>query len=226
MIEYLKRQSILIKAGFIISGLLAILFLCLIPFEPYPFSYLLKIAPLLYLFLVVSFKSSYSWKWKILLAAIFCMIGDILLDVDRVGLFRPALAAFLLGHCFYVFALFKNRNFKTSDIPYIAAAILYSSVVLFLLRHIETAQLIPVIFYVVAITALVIFAKILKPFSVVLFTGTVLFLLSDSIIAINKFVVEIPFSRIYNMGLYDIAQYMIIFGFLITEERIRKTVNV
>jgi len=44
--------------------------------------------------------------------------------------------------------------------------------------------------------------------------GSILFLLSDSLIAINKFKYKIPYNGVWIMSLYIIAQYLIINGLL------------
>ena len=44
--------------------------------------------------------------------------------------------------------------------------------------------------------------------------GALLFVLSDSMIAINKFTIEVPAERLLVMSTYIIAQYLIIQGLL------------
>jgi uncharacterized membrane protein YhhN len=43
-----------------------------------------------------------------------------------------------------------------------------------------------------------------------LFWGALLFIASDVVLAVNKFLVVIPYGRLINIGLYFIAQFMII----------------
>jgi uncharacterized membrane protein YhhN len=43
-----------------------------------------------------------------------------------------------------------------------------------------------------------------------LFSGAILFIASDVILAVNKFLFIIPYGRVINIGLYFIAQFVII----------------
>lgn len=45
-------------------------------------------------------------------------------------------------------------------------------------------------------------------------SGTLLFMLSDSIVGITRFKSDIPFSRILVMGIYGIAQLLMVLGIL------------
>jgi uncharacterized membrane protein YhhN len=46
--------------------------------------------------------------------------------------------------------------------------------------------------------------------------GAILFILSDSLIALSKFVVNIPLSSLWIMATYVVAQYLIIQGLLVS----------
>lgn len=49
-------------------------------------------------------------------------------------------------------------------------------------------------------------------------TGAILFVISDGLIAINKFAFEVPVERILVMSTYIAAQYLIVRGLLKHEE--------
>ena len=51
------------------------------------------------------------------------------------------------------------------------------------------------------------------------FFGACLFLISDSILAINKFAFEIAFANIWIMLTYGVAQYMIIKGAIKNQDK-------
>lgn len=44
--------------------------------------------------------------------------------------------------------------------------------------------------------------------------GALVFILSDSLIAINKFILDLPYERIWVMSTYYAAQWMLVSGFL------------
>lgn len=52
---------------------------------------------------------------------IFHSLGDMLLDIDRAGLFLPALVTFLIGHIFYILTLIAVNTFVQ---PFAASAFL------------------------------------------------------------------------------------------------------
>ena len=52
-----------------------------------------------------------------------------------------------------------------------------------------------------------------KSFNWVLW-GAILFILSDSLIALNKFTVDIPLSKTWIMATYMGAQYLIVMGYI------------
>ena len=89
---------------------------------------------------------------------------------------------------------------------------------LFILQHnISKSLLIPIVIYMITITIMVISASErntnTESYRLVLM-GAILFLLSDSLIAIDKFVVPIPFQTFLIMGTYILAQYLVSVGFL------------
>ncbi|KAG1658291.1 p-aminobenzoyl-glutamate hydrolase subunit B [Nymphon striatum] len=84
---------------------------------------------------------------------------------------------------------------------------------------ISGALKVPVILYILGILAMVVTAYIRKEnvtqssFNLV-FIGALFFVVSDSILAIDKFSVGIPFAHILIMGTYATAQYLIMKGVL------------
>jgi len=48
--------------------------------------------------------------------------------------------------------------------------------------------------------------------------GAILFMLSDSVIAVNKFVLEIPLSGLWIMTTYTLAQWLITVGGILKDK--------
>jgi uncharacterized membrane protein YhhN len=48
--------------------------------------------------------------------------------------------------------------------------------------------------------------------------GSVLFVISDSLLAVNKFVFALPYAPVWIMGTYLTAQYWIVRGMVIYEQ--------
>jgi len=163
-------------------------------------------------------------QWAIVAGLIFSWTGDILLEFTgrNQNMFLLGLAAFMFAQLIYatVFfaspgknSLFSNRKYLLIP-PTVAGALL-----IFLLYNDLGAMRVPVIFYAIAIMAMVTGAinriekTNRKSFYLVL-SGAILFLISDSAIAINKFSYNFELSSITVMSTYIMAQYLITVGYI------------
>jgi uncharacterized membrane protein YhhN len=198
----------------------ALLFIVLLPgFHPYPLSFILKLIPLLCLSILISLNTGGRGRVLILLALSFCMIGDVLFDLDRSGNFKMGLAAFLTGHIFYIIVFQLNRQYTKSRLPYLIFILVYTLIIIFFLKDIDRDFLIPVMAYLAVISIMTLSAFLMKNFSWYIGAGALVFMFSDTIIAINKFLTPIPYSTVFNIGLYFTAQILIIRGLLIVRKR-------
>ncbi|MBO3100205.1 lysoplasmalogenase [Gelidibacter pelagius] len=160
-------------------------------------------------------------KITTLIALVFSLMGDIfLMFVDlSPNFFMLGLVSFLLAHVFYIVIFWKQRNTKTNPVGLIAILIMYAIGLFYLLKNSLGDLLIPVIFYIVVILAMVIAAflrrgKVSKISFFLVFLGAILFVISDSILALNKFYMPLRFSSISIMLTYALAQYFIVMGLL------------
>ena len=123
-------------------------------------------------------------------------LGDVLLDLPRWGGFVRGLVAFLLAHLVYI-ALFA-RNFRRPLRPRLPQLLLIGLVLLYSLTLSAWfapslgPMANPVMIYICTITTMVVWA-ILAGFSRPwVWIGAVLFLISDSLIAVNRFKMHLP----------------------------------
>jgi uncharacterized membrane protein YhhN len=160
-------------------------------------------------------QRNFQDKWM-LIAFFFSMLGDTFLMLQGEKYFMFGLGSFLITHLFYIFVLSRNR-LKANLLARISF-LSFSGIMLFVLQHsISDSLIIPIIIYMITITFMAISAseRNTNPESYrLVLLGAILFVLSDSLIAINKFVMPIPFSTILIMGTYVLAQYLICVGFL------------
>ena len=180
--------------------------------------------PLILLLLIVFFitKSKHlSLKTRkfAILALLFSLIGDILLMfVNKSDLFFiGGLVAFLLAHTMYIIVFLNKRNSKSLSIPFVVVLMIYAFVLFYVLRNSLGELLIPVIVYMLIILTMVISASLRKDrvskFSYnLVFIGALFFMISDSILSLNKFYQPIPLSNIGIMLTYAIAQLFIVLG--------------
>ncbi len=152
-------------------------------------------------------------KNMLLTALAFCLLGDALLMFDRLFIF--GLAAFLVGHLCYI-ALFRgDAPWFASRKALTAALACGVGMYVFLLPHLPKMLLLPVAAYVLAITLMAAQAIGRAAFlrdraSRYVAIGAVFFMLSDTLLAINKFVASLPMSQLLVLGTYYIAQILIV----------------
>lgn len=151
-------------------------------------------------------------------ALFFSLAGDAFLMFE--GFFIPGLVSFLLAHVCYI-ALLR------SDAPWLAsrravacislvAAAMYA---LLWLGGLPTALRLPVLAYVGVIATMAAQAwgrhRVLRnPASLLVAAGASLFMLSDSLLAINRFVQPLPWAAVGVLATYYAAQALILHGFL------------
>ncbi len=172
------------------------------------------LATLLILVLALSLPASPpAYRWAVAAGLVFSTAGDIFLMLPR-GRFVAGLASFLAAHLFYIFAF-------SSDAPFGAAPLLWlpffgagGAVVAVVWRGLDRALRGPVIAYVVVIAVMAgqaagrwqalggepaLWAAL----------GAALFVVSDSLLAINRFRAPFRAERALTLGSYWLAQLLI-----------------
>ena len=151
-----------------------------------------------------------------LIAFTFSWLGDVFLMLSGEIYFMLGLGSFLMTHLFYIYVFNRNKE-KANWSARIFIPILSISVFSLIYNHVEKGLLIPVLVYMLAISTMAITASERKTnvgsFRFV-FVGAMLFVISDSFLAIEKFAYKIPASTILVMSTYVLAQYFIATGFL------------
>ncbi len=208
------------RVAYVLFFVFAPLFLALLPIaHPYPGSAVIKVIPILALAALL-FRRVPGVQGKLLFAGMLLSgCGDVILDIDRVNLFIPGLVAFLLAHVCYIAAFATELRLEPKRAIPIALLTIYALVIGWFLRDIPSDKLVPVMAYLAVITVMAMGAFLLRrPFPLIAI-GAVTFMISDTVIAVDKFLVEIPQSRLINIGIYYAAQCMIVTGFLLRELR-------
>ncbi|HEY0732328.1 MAG TPA: lysoplasmalogenase [Chitinophagaceae bacterium] len=151
----------------------------------------------------------------------FSWTGDILLQAKN--LFIPGLIAFLLAHLFYIFYFIyaipgRIHSLKKQGLT-VLIVLLYIIALLTLLYPYLGALRLPVIIYSLAIGIMLLMAihirgKLNPATAAYFITGAVLFVLSDSILAINLFILKQEMVGLAVMATYAAAQYFLVKGAL------------
>lgn len=190
---------------------LAIAFIVSTTSEPFAMSWGLKISPILLLIFVFSNNLESKTSRLFLCGLIFSMFGDIFLDVNREELFIWGLGAFFIAHIFYIFSLLP---FKRKSLKAVSIYALYGIAMCAVLASSLGDLLVPVIVYMAILLFMAISTIISTNSNQWLILGGLSFVISDSLIGINKFIVDIPSSAVFIMFFYYAAQYCLVTGMI------------
>ncbi|MFM7193283.1 MAG: lysoplasmalogenase [Bacteroidota bacterium] len=164
---------------------------------------------------------------KFLIALILCLIGDVMLMIDRGNptYFIGGLMAFLSAHIVYI-QVFRGlinpertAGTRYELLPFIFLIIISGILVLVILYKDLNEMLPAVTIYTIAISLMTIQALMRKgktvPVSFYLtLAGAVLFMISDIALAVSRFKAPFEHSGLMIMSTYAIAQLLIVLGVL------------
>jgi uncharacterized membrane protein YhhN len=167
-------------------------------------------------------------SWAVLLAIVFSFFGDSFLLYEKKApiYFMLGLGSFLLAHLIYIIAYKHHVDENNGDelmgvhrvrlaFPIVLAG---SGLVIVLFPHLGDLKF-PVTVYAVILVLMVLNALFrynrtnMQSFWLV-FAGAVLFMVSDSILALNKFLMTFPNAGIWIMLTYVSAQFLIVEGLI------------
>lgn len=168
----------------------------------------------------MSGKDSYSQY--VALGLLLSSAGDILLELDNHQpdgrYFIPGLVAFLVAHLSYIRAFYaSDLSFKYASVVLIIVVAYYCGIMYVLIPNMEAELVVPVMVYGVAISSMI-FLAILRYFStktcseiskLCSLLGSIVFVVSDSILALNKFAFVVPHGHYYVMITYYFGQTFI-----------------
>lgn len=156
-------------------------------------------------------------RWWFVAALVCCLAGDVLLMLPR-DLFIPGLAAFLVGHVLFIVGFLQpptDTRFSFSPTGLIVTVVVVAGVealpgtVLFRsLVHHQPGLIAPVAVYVVAIVTMVVLAvNVADPIAAV---GAGLFLVSDTLLALDRFVRPLRRGSLAVHVTYHLAQGLLV----------------
>jgi len=183
------------------------------------------IIPVLIALLLLNLKLRDNRMHMLMLAGLlFSWAGDIILDIPGSNplFFIAGLASFLVANLMYltVFAITPGKNFISGKgSPLLVPVIITGIGLISILNNDLGAMRFPVVMYTVVILTMLTGAmnrllKVNRASYWMVLAGAILFIISDSTIAINKFSHPFPQSGMVVMGTYIAAQYLIITGYI------------
>lgn len=162
---------------------------------------------------------SATYRRYILIGLAFCLLGDILLMLPA-DLFVPGLVSFLLAHGLFIAAFSSDVRFAARWWPWLLCLAYGAGMTLLLWRGIGTALRVPVLVYVLVLASMggqalgraswlrqqgdgraasARYAGI----------GAMLFMLSDSLLAWDRFHTALPLASLYILATYYAALWLI-----------------
>jgi uncharacterized membrane protein YhhN len=154
-------------------------------------------------------------------ALIFAWLGDLaLMQVESIY-FLLGLGSFLITQVLYTYIFYKSTFEKPEFrlMPLLPILTFTIFLLAILSQSVPDDMLIPIIVYALCITAMACMARLRgdltsnNSFQWVMM-GSLLFVVSDSAIAIDKFYQPIPYDAVLIMGTYIFAQLLIVKGVL------------
>jgi len=163
-------------------------------------------------------------KWLIV-GLVFCLGGDVFLifqEQDSMW-FSLGLGSFLLGHIAYSIA-FTRTHRHDHEVALLKQKgwllVLVAGYAVYFFSRISPslgAMVAPVMLYTIVISVMVLLAlnrygKVCNRSFWPIAIGAAIFVVSDSVLAWNKFVSPLEFSHVYIMATYGMAQFLIALG--------------
>jgi len=183
------------------------------------------------LFYLVNAPRDYGKIGTLLLSALFfSFLGDCLLMYSPVvkQLFLGGMGAFAVAHVCYIMLFLwpkhEGQRHLLKKAPYILIPFaLYGVSLLLMLWPKLGAFQWPVVAYSSILLLMGVFAlnrykRVLGRSFLLVFLGALLFIISDSCIAINRFYEPIPWATLWIITTYALAQYLIVRGILIMQK--------
>lgn len=137
------------------------------------------------------------------------LVGDVLLMLPT-SAFVAGLGAFLLAHLAYIAAFFRQARLRSVVIAWLGYGLLAAGVLALLLPHVPAPMQGPVIGYGVVLTGMASFAFGARATAGPrLAIGGALFVLSDGLLAWDRFASPLPLAPLWVLSTYWAAQWCI-----------------
>jgi len=180
-------------------------------FRPYE-----KALPILLLACWLGWKSK-GWALMPVVALVFSAAGDVSGDSGTSG-FLPSIAFFGVAQILYAVTFARRFTFRMSRVPVVILYIIGISIMIIHLsgspKLIDPVLKTMVFAYITVISAMALTAIFCGSCSIILPIGALIFVVSDSCIAWDRFISPFPNAGFWVMFTYGLAQFLITMGLL------------
>lgn len=205
----------------ILYAVLCSAFIATLPLTPYDLSFLPKVLPILLLVWQANAHANFRGRWLLLLALVCSGAGDVILEFRYGGAFIAGLVAFLIAHLFYIRLMLVHPSREINRYVLALPAFVPPALVAGMLWPRLGALQLPVLAYVAVISAMLYTSLTRASFNGTLVAGAAAFVVSDAVLAINKFYAPFAEARYIIMATYYLAQLLLVRGFLAEDRSAR-----
>jgi len=190
---------------------IAAFFLILLPVLPHPIFVILKVSPAI-IAIVTAFLYGKSERKPLPIFIFFFMgSGDLFLGLSRTRFFTSALASFMVANILLLIYMIPYAKKSIASTIKASAIVVFSIIIGFVTLPSSGDFFIPVLFYLMMISTMA-FVSAFNSKGNLVYAGAVFFVLSDSLIAFDKFVHQVQGSLPVILTLYYLALYCFCFG--------------
>ncbi len=194
-----------------VFSLLAIAYLGTLPWLPYPGSFLPKALPVLVAAGWLLHTARSTSGRRVGYGLLWSALGDVALALDD-RFFLVGLTAFLIAHMCYIVAFVPDVQLRRSQVLRATGVVAYGLALGAILGRATHWQL-PILLYTVVLTSMGVTAA-LRRGSQLVFAGGLAFIVSDSLLAWDRFLMPLPLAPLWVMLTYYLAQGLITGGML------------
>src|SRR4030043_438725 len=191
-----------------------IIFISALPFQPYAGNFVIKAIPAISLAVLALITVSRMTGKLLFVSLLLCAAGDVALELEAGKYFIVGLGLFLIAQIMFIVTFSRDFKMQKSRIPIIVILAIYALAMAYIMTPSLKEMAIPVYFYLVVITLMGIFAALRAARNKFTLYGAVSFIVSDSILAINKFMMPVPAADYFIMITYYLSMFLIVYGFL------------
>lgn len=202
------------KSLLYIFATFAVVFIAALPFQPYAGNFVIKAIPAISLAALALIAVRGMTGKLLFVSLLFCAAGDVALELEAGKYFIVGLGLFLIAQIMFIVTFSRDFKMQRSKIPIISILAIYALAIAAIMTPSLKEMAIPVYCYLVVITLMGIFAALRGAKNKFTLYGAASFIVSDSIIAINKFMVPVPAVDYIVMVAYYLAIFLIVYGFL------------
>jgi uncharacterized membrane protein YhhN len=209
-----NKMAAVQKTSLYIFAAFAIIFIAALPFQPYLGNFVIKALPAISLSALALTTVSGSRGKLLFVSLLLCAAGDVALELGAGKYFVIGLGFFLIAQIMFIVTFSRDFKMQRSRIPIIVILAIYALAIASIMTPSLKEMAIPVYFYLTAITLMGIFAALRAAKNKFTIYGALSFIVSDSIIAVNRFMVPVPAVDYIVMVTYYLALFLIVYGFM------------